>query len=327
VDAYGLPIDELTHGIDKWVWPLSMPDYVLSPKVRKACHALALDDERNTFHPLLWNEAGSPEDRRTEQPQTATHLNEERISQVWFAGMHSNVGGGYPDDALAYVPLKWITKQAANRGLEFVPEVLAHHTAKRDPFGRIYDSRSGIKGYYRYNPRKIEWLTNGQIHEKGLFGRRWPKPSPTVTIGRPKIHVSVFERIAAAPEAYAPIVLPERYAIVMEDGTIVDGDANQFEDRVAARERAQAQETAWNLVWWRRLVYFATVAASLWLLVRPFRDGAAEAIKAALQRALGTRPRLRCRAGTHVGRPSSESFDLRHDAEHLVEGDAAGSRS
>jgi uncharacterized protein (DUF2235 family) len=55
VAAYGMPIDELTRGIDQWVWPLSMPNYELSPKVKAARHALALDDERNTFHPLLWD--------------------------------------------------------------------------------------------------------------------------------------------------------------------------------------------------------------------------------------------------------------------------------
>ena len=56
VAAYGMPIAELTRGIDKWVWPLSLPDYELPKKVKKACHALALDDERDTFHPLLWDE-------------------------------------------------------------------------------------------------------------------------------------------------------------------------------------------------------------------------------------------------------------------------------
>ena len=33
----------------------------------------------------------------------------------------------------------------------------------------------------------------------------------------------------------------------------------------------QAQEAAWDLVWQRRAVYFATVAASLYLLVQPLR--------------------------------------------------------
>ena len=180
VDAYGLPVDELTSGIDHWVWPLSMPDLSLSRKVVRACHVLALDDERNTFHPVLWDEA-----HEEREHLAATHTRDERISQVWFAGMHSNVGGGYPDDALSYVSLQWMTDQATDRqrGMQllFVPELLEHHTKKADPFGRVYDSRQGLKGYYRYNPRRIAWLTNGQTHERGLA-------HPTVTIPRPKIH-------------------------------------------------------------------------------------------------------------------------------------------
>jgi hypothetical protein len=244
---------------------LYAPDQRLSPKVKKACHVLAIDDERNTFHPVLWDEA--------KEPQDAEHLDDERISQVWFAGMHANVGGGYADDALSYLSLRWITTEATKRGLRFVPALLNHHTAKADPFGRIYDSRSGLKGYYRYNPRKIEWLTNGQVHESGFGG--WPKPSPTVTVGRPKIHESVFARIAAAPEAYAPIIFPDRYAIVRENGTIIDGPANHYEEEEARLRRVAAQESAWNLVWWRRVLYFATLAVSAVLLARPFLEDAA----------------------------------------------------
>lgn len=260
VDAYGLPVDELTDGINKWVWPLSAPDLSLSTKVRKACHVVAIDDERNTFHPVLWDECG--------ETQTAAHINDERITQVWFAGMHSNVGGGYPDDALSYVSLKWMTDEAAKCDLSFVPTLLAHHTAKADPFGRIYDSRSGLKAYYRYNPRRIEWLTNGQTHEGGFGGR--PRPSPTVTVARPKIHESVFARIAAAPEAYAPIIFPPHYAIVRDDGSILDGGSNPYEDAPSRALRVRAQERVWNFVWWRRGVYFAIVFATLGFLLQPF---------------------------------------------------------
>ena len=49
-------------------------------KIERACHALSLDDERTTFHPVLWNEKDVPK---------------EKLSQVWFSGVHSNVGGGY----------------------------------------------------------------------------------------------------------------------------------------------------------------------------------------------------------------------------------------
>jgi hypothetical protein len=267
VDAYGLPVDELTDGIDQWVWPLSMPELKLSPKVKRACHVLALDDERNTFHPVLWDESDEPQDK--------AHITAERISQVWFAGMHSNVGGGYADDALAYVSFTWMTEQAGLRGIHFVPELLSHHTAKADPLGRLYDSRSGLKGYYRYNPRRIEWLTNGQVHERAPLGLT-PR-APKVTIERPKIHESVFARMAAAPEGYAPIVFPDRYAVVMAHGRIVEGADNPYEPPEAVARRVEAQEAAWDRVFLKRLVYFATVMASLTLLLRPLGWGAEEA--------------------------------------------------
>jgi uncharacterized protein (DUF2235 family) len=80
VGAYGLPIDELQHAIDLYIYPFSFSDRHLSSIVKCAYHALSLDDERRTFHPILWDES-EPGDRA-------------RIQQVWFPGVHSNVGGG-----------------------------------------------------------------------------------------------------------------------------------------------------------------------------------------------------------------------------------------
>src|ERR1700761_4499522 len=56
VDAYGGPIQEMTRAIDYWVWPLSMPDRFMSAWVLRACHALALEDERDAFTPVVWDE-------------------------------------------------------------------------------------------------------------------------------------------------------------------------------------------------------------------------------------------------------------------------------
>jgi len=265
VDAYGLPIDELTRGVDKWIWPLSFPELKLSTKVEKACHALSIDDERHTFHPVLWDES--------DEPQGEVHLDKERISQVWFAGVHANVGGGYPNDALSAVSLDWIALEARKKELRFLTEQLDHSIDKRDPLGIAYDSRRALAAYYRYNPRKIEYLTNGQVHEKGFFGASWPAPSPTVTIGRPKIHESVFTRIAAAPDFYAPIGLPPNYAVVKACGEILDVDA-RFETATGRAARAGAQEVVWNLVWWRRIVYFAAMAVSLAIVMWPMREAA-----------------------------------------------------
>ncbi|MBI4888595.1 MAG: DUF2235 domain-containing protein, partial [Acidobacteria bacterium] len=267
VDAYGLPIDELTKGVDTWIWPLSFPELELSRVVAKACHALSLDDERHTFHPVLWDES-------KETVDAANGLDGERISQVWFAGVHANVGGGYPNDALSAVSLHWIAEEAANRDLIFLDEMLRHATEKRDPLGRMYDSRRGLAGYYRYNPRKIEYLTNGQTHEQGFFGGTWPKPRPTVKIARPKIHESVFTRIQAAPDFYAPIGLPKDYAVVTAAGRILSGADNAYESAAESAMRVRAQEVAWNLVWWRRIVYFMAVFVSLGMLVWPLRDDA-----------------------------------------------------
>src|SRR5262245_20892852 len=58
VSAYGGPIEEITRGIDYWLWPLSMPDRFMSAKVQRACHALALDDERNALLPVPWGGHG-----------------------------------------------------------------------------------------------------------------------------------------------------------------------------------------------------------------------------------------------------------------------------
>src|SRR4030095_17007294 len=71
VAAYGLPIHELTRAVDYFIWPLSMPDRDLNPRVKRAMHALSLDDERNTFHPQLWNAGRPPKSPRTPAPNAA----------------------------------------------------------------------------------------------------------------------------------------------------------------------------------------------------------------------------------------------------------------
>ncbi|MEA2929646.1 MAG: hypothetical protein QOG38_2074, partial [Hyphomicrobiales bacterium] len=252
VAAYGLPIDEMTRGVSDWIWPLYFPDRKLSPRVLCARHALALDDERTTFHPLLWTEDGEPP-----HPVLPHSLDEERIAQVWFAGMHSNVGGGYPDDAMAFVPLYWILEEARKRGLQFKSEPIADpDTTKwirssRDKDGRLYDSRAGLGGYYRYGPRKVFDLCNDPVSK--------------VKVSLPKIHHSVFERIDSGSNGYAPIGLPESYAVVTESGQVVAA-SQVFETTAQASKRHEAQERLWNYVWLRRIVYFVTLAATFHLV-------------------------------------------------------------
>ena len=267
VAAYGLPIEEMTRGVSQWIFPLGLPERTLDSRVKRACHAIALDDERTTFHPVLWTE-------HTESPALPDAngrrwLKDERISQVWFAGVHSNVGGGYPDDSLAHVPLYWIMNEARTRGLVFKgppgsqPDAFLSVLSASNKNGRQYDSRSGLKTYYRYGPRNVAELCNTK------FSRR-----EFVYIPMPKIHESVLARLRSDLTAYAPIGLPEVYEIATHDGRVIPsntGDAvptnDIFETNAEARARFYRQQDVWDLVWLRRIVYFITLGITAYLVL------------------------------------------------------------
>lgn len=248
VAAYGLPVEEWTIGIDRYLWPLELPDRKPWCKIERACHALSLDDERTTFYPVLWDERG---------------LKPGKISQVWFSGVHANVGGGYPDDSLAGVPLQWIMKEADAAGLKFKvtprqPDALLVADSSRDKDGRLYDSRQGLASYYRYGPRDVSALCNDNYHDVHAPVR---------------IHHSVFDRIRSGATAYAPIGLPQNYEVVLQDGSIAPQGTPSSEIPAQAAQRFELQQGAWNFVWWRRLFYFLTVAATIHLVAFPLFYG------------------------------------------------------
>lgn len=73
-------------------------DVTLGRKVKRAFHALAVDERRATFEPAIW-------DTRNVAP-------DQEVDQVWFAGAHSNVGGGYPDATLSDQAFLWMVDKA-----------------------------------------------------------------------------------------------------------------------------------------------------------------------------------------------------------------------
>jgi uncharacterized protein (DUF2235 family) len=262
VAAYGLPVDEMTRGVSKWIWPLELPSRVLDPRVQRACHALALDDERTTFHPVLWDESAQvPANLNQARP-----LSDERISQVWFSGMHSNVGGGYPDDSLAHIPQYWIMNEARQCGLRFKsapdadPDIMINTKAARDKDGRLYDSRSGLGSYYRYGPRKLAELCDEKLSNK---------PGDAVLVRLPKIHESVLKRIQNNAHPCAPLGIPAKYEVVTDEGQVLPASSNPYESSTSSQAREIAQEFVWNIVWRRRIVYFLTVLISAALIIFP----------------------------------------------------------
>ncbi|KAE8148751.1 hypothetical protein BDV25DRAFT_168257 [Aspergillus avenaceus] len=74
-----------------------VPGTALSPDVKYAFQALALDEARNTYKPVLWH-----------LPEVNA---EQELLQVWFSGYHSDVGGGASDPGLSDITLAWMVSQ------------------------------------------------------------------------------------------------------------------------------------------------------------------------------------------------------------------------
>ncbi|MEV5650054.1 DUF2235 domain-containing protein [Nocardia sp. NPDC052254] len=85
-------------------------DVRLSPNVRYARQALAIDERRRMYAPCLWEITDEPEGG----PQGA-----DRVRQVWFEGVHTDIGGGYGDSRLSDITLRWMVDQARVAGLSF----------------------------------------------------------------------------------------------------------------------------------------------------------------------------------------------------------------
>ncbi len=220
VDAVGLPFDEMTEAFS-WLMPLRLgegmhrPDNKngdqrneiqqiheddLHPLVQHAYHAMAIDDRRYTFHPMLFQERFPVGCCNAGELKPIASGDNPRLRQVWFAGMHSNVGGGYPQDALSLVSLQWMLnriEQSAQGGekLRFT-NLVEDYQRDADPHGRLYDSRTGTGLFYRYRPRSIE-----KLHKS--YGCH----------SEPRIHWSVLERIKARVDHYLPSMIPKVYEI------------------------------------------------------------------------------------------------------------------
>jgi uncharacterized protein (DUF2235 family) len=101
VGALGIPGD-LFNGLDTNVY--GFLDTSLHPDVQAAYHALAIDEKRNEFAPTVWTTPASPA---------------QIVEQIWFSGVHCDVGGGYAEHGLSDITLGWMMGKAAARGLVF----------------------------------------------------------------------------------------------------------------------------------------------------------------------------------------------------------------
>lgn len=102
-------------------------DTDLGAHVEHAFHALALDERRKNFEPTLW----------TQKPGVPN----QELKQVWFAGVHSDVGGGYPEHGASDIPLAWMASEVARYlGIDFSYLKTRRDLSSKWSLGKLHES-------------------------------------------------------------------------------------------------------------------------------------------------------------------------------------------
>ncbi|MEU0084618.1 DUF2235 domain-containing protein [Streptomyces sp. NPDC006274] len=115
VGALGIPVPDsawLQPAANRYNRRWAFHNTELSSWVRAAFHALAIDEQRSAFRPALWHQ------------QSGAAQQGQELKQVWFAGVHSDIGGSYKETGLSDIALLWMVDQARRYGLEFDSDVL-----------------------------------------------------------------------------------------------------------------------------------------------------------------------------------------------------------
>lgn len=153
VGALGIPTERFGHIFNR---RHLFHDVELSGSVMRGYQALAIDERRRSFRPSIWGildkdgkyiVAAEPKivDEASKKPQI--------VEQAWFAGYHSDVGGGTSHDGLSDVTFDWMRQRAYDAGLRFNQEYLASNV-HADPLGKEHDSKGGFP--WKYSPVSFE---------------------------------------------------------------------------------------------------------------------------------------------------------------------------
>ena len=132
VGALGIPLRVLGFLNQKNLFH----DNKIGPNIKVARHALSIDEKRDDFKPTIWKKRENMD-----------------LKQVWFAGVHSDIGGGYAPDRkkqlLSDIPLKWMIREAEKTGLSFEPHLTAalnpSHKARKH---KVYQGFYKLLGKY-----------------------------------------------------------------------------------------------------------------------------------------------------------------------------------
>lgn len=126
-------------------------DTALSGSIKNAYHAMSIDEKRLNFNACLWE-------------QQQSNRGKQVLEQVWFSGVHADVGGGYEDTTYSDIPLAWMMEKAESCGLVFkTPPPVPQSLVGRKPHESWERFYKAIPAHSR--PVRLNGTTNDAIHE------------------------------------------------------------------------------------------------------------------------------------------------------------------
>jgi len=159
VGAFGIPVNIL--GIPFARWNLFKNMHV-AENVKKAVHCVCLDETRDAYVPTLMN------------------YKPDVIEEVWFPGVHSDVGGSYKESALGKISLEFMVDRLKDHSNESALEI-KFKEEKLKEYIAIGDDEEFVFHFFglgwKKSIRKINTLKDNKINE-GI---------------RPKIHSSMVK--------------------------------------------------------------------------------------------------------------------------------------
>lgn len=165
--------------------PLRLPYSANNPYIAIGRHAVAIDEKRAFFRTNLW------------RPSATGPSGPVDLKQVWFPGVHADVGGGYPEaqSGLAKVALEWMLREATTAGLLVDPArkdrilgVAGGDYVRPDSKADIHVSLKGGWLVAEVVAKKhYDWKT-GETNRRMNLGRSREIPPGS------QIHCSAYER-------------------------------------------------------------------------------------------------------------------------------------
>jgi uncharacterized protein (DUF2235 family) len=191
VRSLGIPAGGKNLEIE--LWPHRFHDHELNQYVSYAFHAVAIDDRREAFHPTLWNEP-------TKAQLTAAEIGDppsQVFEQVWFPGVHCDVGGGYEECGLSDATLEWMIDNSQRP--EHPLLLVDNPKAGLKPLvnAKTHDSRDALwkKLLYREEVRAVR-----RGRQEPMQTRIIPDANP-----HPDLHYSWVSVIETLYDGYNPV--------------------------------------------------------------------------------------------------------------------------